>query len=336
MRTPNLTGQRFGKLTVIERADKIIRTGRKIKSWRCHCDCGRETTVYSNYLTRGRTLSCRCTRLGPTEERFWNNVSKVYSCWIWKGNVHQGMPRIGGNGTAVSARQLSLTIAGIKRPPNTKYMVKCGNSLCVNPEHLIPARRTHEQRKRSSLWMRQLNRRQWKDPIFRKNRVRALTATARSNTGNARIKKLMIKNSLKARSRLRVGWRGQIFKSAWEAIFAAWLNFRRLTWKYEPESFEYELNGKLRSYHPDFYIEEYGLFVELHPSLVRPEEMKKKINSVIASGKRIILLDEVYLRNIGLWRWIGRYHDRFKNKEKVLNDLENSTTDPTDGWIPPL
>jgi len=53
----DLTGQRYGKLTVIGRAenDKWGRT-----RWLCKCDCGHEKVVGSQELTRGNTTSCGC------------------------------------------------------------------------------------------------------------------------------------------------------------------------------------------------------------------------------------------------------------------------------------
>lgn len=52
----DLTGQRFGRLTVIERA---ISKG-KNTVWFCQCDCG-NTTVSDGYqLRNGITLSCGC------------------------------------------------------------------------------------------------------------------------------------------------------------------------------------------------------------------------------------------------------------------------------------
>lgn len=50
----DLTGQRFGKLTVLRPAENINdRT-----AWVCRCDCGQETVVRSNNLRSGRTRSC--------------------------------------------------------------------------------------------------------------------------------------------------------------------------------------------------------------------------------------------------------------------------------------
>lgn len=54
------TGQRFGKLTVIELVEKG--TGIKTK-WRCRCDCGNEIVTTSSHLVTGTTKSCGCIRV---------------------------------------------------------------------------------------------------------------------------------------------------------------------------------------------------------------------------------------------------------------------------------
>lgn len=54
----DLSGQRFGKLTVLEPAENIgSRT-----AWRCRCDCGRETVVTTLRLRDGRRTSCGCDK----------------------------------------------------------------------------------------------------------------------------------------------------------------------------------------------------------------------------------------------------------------------------------
>lgn len=55
----NLSGQRFGRLTVI-RFD-AIRRGRRYHWW-CRCECGAEKSVNRQYLVNGKTLSCGCLR----------------------------------------------------------------------------------------------------------------------------------------------------------------------------------------------------------------------------------------------------------------------------------
>ena len=55
----NLTGKRFGKLTVIHRDEDIIcNNGNHRVVWRCQCDCGNETSVRGDTLVSGRTKSC--------------------------------------------------------------------------------------------------------------------------------------------------------------------------------------------------------------------------------------------------------------------------------------
>lgn len=54
----DLTGQRFGRLTVAERAPN---QGSKI-CWRCVCDCGREVRVQTFNLICGNQRSCGCYR----------------------------------------------------------------------------------------------------------------------------------------------------------------------------------------------------------------------------------------------------------------------------------
>lgn len=54
----DLTGQHFGKLTVISQAPN--KNGRVI--WHCKCDCGTEIDVAANNLKSGHTLSCGCIR----------------------------------------------------------------------------------------------------------------------------------------------------------------------------------------------------------------------------------------------------------------------------------
>ena len=52
----DLTGQKFGRLTVIECAGI---KDRKV-TWLCECECGKEIVVRSACLQRGNTRSCGC------------------------------------------------------------------------------------------------------------------------------------------------------------------------------------------------------------------------------------------------------------------------------------
>ena len=54
----DITGQRFGKLTVIEKAPN--KPGVKGQQWRCLCDCGKETIGRGPDLRKGDKKSCGC------------------------------------------------------------------------------------------------------------------------------------------------------------------------------------------------------------------------------------------------------------------------------------
>lgn len=55
----DLTGRKFGRLTVIERAEGF-RGG--VVVWKCMCDCGTECYVPGANMKKGSTKSCGCLR----------------------------------------------------------------------------------------------------------------------------------------------------------------------------------------------------------------------------------------------------------------------------------
>lgn len=59
----DLTGQRFGRLTVVELSHKVQTPTGKRFYWQCVCDCGNETTVTVGSLRGGNTKSCGCYKL---------------------------------------------------------------------------------------------------------------------------------------------------------------------------------------------------------------------------------------------------------------------------------
>ncbi len=57
----DLTGQRFGMLTVLQRSE----ASHSCVYWSCQCDCGAVVEVSGNNLKRGHTVSCGCRRVLP-------------------------------------------------------------------------------------------------------------------------------------------------------------------------------------------------------------------------------------------------------------------------------
>ncbi len=66
MRKKDLTGRRFGRLTVLREAQQ---EGRSHRYWICRCDCGREVAVEGSHLMSGHTKSCGCYRRELPKER---------------------------------------------------------------------------------------------------------------------------------------------------------------------------------------------------------------------------------------------------------------------------
>jgi hypothetical protein len=60
----DLTGKRFGKLTVI----KYEGSNGQGRKWLCQCDCGREKVIFGKNLKRG-VKSCGCAR-GPSRNNY--------------------------------------------------------------------------------------------------------------------------------------------------------------------------------------------------------------------------------------------------------------------------
>ena len=71
----DISGQKFGKLTVICGADnnKVGRT-----MWLCNCDCGRQKIVSTKLLKNGESSSCGCN---------WRVQNKKHSSWKGFGDI---------------------------------------------------------------------------------------------------------------------------------------------------------------------------------------------------------------------------------------------------------
>lgn len=87
----DLTGERFGRLTVI-RSEGKNRNGSYM--WLCECDCGNTKVLNSGELRRGNVRSCGCLSRELARERFTKHGysrTKIYSEW------KKMIQRCGGN-----------------------------------------------------------------------------------------------------------------------------------------------------------------------------------------------------------------------------------------------
>ena len=66
-RCKDITGQRFGKLTVIQRAGNAKNGA---ATWICRCDCGNEVTASGSNLRKGDKKSCGCGWRSAPKEKY--------------------------------------------------------------------------------------------------------------------------------------------------------------------------------------------------------------------------------------------------------------------------
>lgn len=76
----DLMGRKFGRLTVIKRAEN---NGTRA-TWLCKCDCGNELTVIGKNLRNGNTKSCGCyqqDKARETQTRHKGRNTRLYGVW---------------------------------------------------------------------------------------------------------------------------------------------------------------------------------------------------------------------------------------------------------------
>jgi hypothetical protein len=101
-----LTGQRFGRLLVRERAGT---NSSKKPTWECKCDCGNVKVVVGAELIKGTTQSCGCLRkelLAKRSETHGMRKTRIYNIWYAMKRRCQeekniSYPNYGGRGISV-------------------------------------------------------------------------------------------------------------------------------------------------------------------------------------------------------------------------------------------
>ena len=84
----DLTGMRFGRLVVQERAESGVCCGKKTSRWVCICDCGEKIVTEAHSLRRGRTKSCGCLNREVQKKdaktralKHGDSDSRIYHIW---------------------------------------------------------------------------------------------------------------------------------------------------------------------------------------------------------------------------------------------------------------
>ena len=79
MKLIDLSGQKYGRLTVISRAEG--KDKRRVY-WLCRCECGKEVVVQSSQLRTGHTRSCGCLLDGSYNVTHGMTHTRLYRLWF--------------------------------------------------------------------------------------------------------------------------------------------------------------------------------------------------------------------------------------------------------------
>ena len=90
MRLIDLTGKRFGKLVVIERAkDHVSSSGQHRVAWLCQCDCGNQKIIVGKELRYNNTKSCGCLAKSLSSKRLKTHGLTKHRTYSILTNMHE-------------------------------------------------------------------------------------------------------------------------------------------------------------------------------------------------------------------------------------------------------
>jgi len=141
----DLSGQKFGRLTVISRAQNNIQNR---AMWNCVCDCGGGKTTLGVTLRNGRTKSCGCLRSELNIERFTVHGctnTPEYAIWMsmkqrCNNPSNKEFSNYGNRGIKICERWYTFKnfLADMGNKPGNNFSIeRVDNSKGYNPDNCI-------------------------------------------------------------------------------------------------------------------------------------------------------------------------------------------------------
>jgi len=99
----DLTGQKYGRLTVLEKL--LLRDKHKKVVWKCLCDCGKTTNVNTKNIRTGNTTSCGCYHKELITK---HGMTNTQSFRIWSGMRTRCLNKNSENYAAYGGRGITI------------------------------------------------------------------------------------------------------------------------------------------------------------------------------------------------------------------------------------